>query len=105
MNCYCNDKGWGEAGNLDNIIANETENKRCSLQCQNAPIAKTYTEKQCQEKCDPAVLAAKNVAPCLERCRHGDQTLINLTNSQCTTDDLDVDGSTGAVKPPEKKAR
>lgn len=103
MNCYCNDRGWGEAGDLDNVIANGTENKNCSLQCKNAPIAKTYTEKQCQEKCDPAVFSADKMAPCLEKCRRGEQATINLTNSQCTTDDLDVDGSTGAVNPPEKK--
>ena len=103
MNCYCNDRGWGEAGNLDDVIANGTENKNCSLQCQNAPIAKTYTEKQCQEKCDPTILSADKVTPCLESCKRGEQATINLTNSQCTTDDLDVDGSAGAVKPPEKK--
>lgn len=104
VNCYCNERGWGSAENLEDVIANGTEDKRCDLHCEKAPISKNYTEKECQTKCDPTIIKAEKIEECLNECRKGKKTTIKLTNSQCTTDDLDINSnSDGKINPPDTK--
>lgn len=104
VNCYCNERGWGNAENLEDVIANGTEDKRCDLHCEKAPISKNYTEKECQTKCDPTIIKAERIDECLNECRKGKKTTIKLTNSQCTTDDLDINSnSDGKINPPDTK--